>query len=224
MAKFCTKCGARMEDGDRVCGQCGTPVEFIGIENAAGGNVSVGDLGSSRKTKGTKGVKWIVFIVVAIIGFVIVSNVLDNYTGYKGAVRKMVKALEKGDIETLESLTSSVAQEEQSYRDEEDYDENYYEDYVFGTLDKYEEKVGDIKKISYEITDELELSERQQDIIEEKLIDNFNMDTSSIKKIVTVDLRLTVRGEEKSSIYDVQQLYLIKESGGWKIYRGNFGS
>ena len=26
MAKFCANCGAPMEDGDVVCGQCGTPV------------------------------------------------------------------------------------------------------------------------------------------------------------------------------------------------------
>ena len=26
MAKFCGNCGAQLDDGDKVCGQCGTPV------------------------------------------------------------------------------------------------------------------------------------------------------------------------------------------------------
>ena len=29
MAKFCANCGAPMEDGDAVCGQCGTPVSNV---------------------------------------------------------------------------------------------------------------------------------------------------------------------------------------------------
>lgn len=30
MAKFCENCGAAMDDGDAVCGQCGTPVGSVG--------------------------------------------------------------------------------------------------------------------------------------------------------------------------------------------------
>lgn len=26
MAKFCGNCGAQLDDDDKVCGQCGTPV------------------------------------------------------------------------------------------------------------------------------------------------------------------------------------------------------
>lgn len=49
----------------------------------------------------------------------------------------------------------------------------------------------------------------------------YNMDASSIKKVVKVDLKITVKGNKKSSVYNVNNLYMIKESGGWKIYYGS---
>ena len=148
----------------------------------------------------------------------IVIGVVSSMNSYKATLDKMVKALRKDDVATLESLSSSVSDEVYGAW----YDDltGYYEDQVSNTLDKYEDSVGDIKKISYEITDETEFSKRRVNELKDQLVDSYNMDPSDIKKVVDVSLQLTVKGSKKSAAYNVYDLYLIKESGGWKIYYG----
>ena len=238
MAKFCTQCGARMEDDDRVCGQCGTPASDAADMNPAKksdpntpGTVNPGSPANAiGKNKGMKWIVLIIAVVAAIVACVIAVKVVSNFTGYKGTVRKMVRALQKDDVDALESMASSISDvikdNDEDY--EEDYDEedgeeedDYYESLISATLDKYEDKVGAVKSISYEITDTSEISDRRLDKIKENLIDYYNMDTTGIKKIVKVDLRLKVKGENKSSIYDVEELNLVKEDGGWKIHYGS---
>lgn len=212
MAKFCANCGSQMDDEDKVCGQCGTPVAGAEIKSAVGA--------SNTKSKGNNNiVKIIVGIIVAIVVIVVAANIAGNFTGYKGTINKMVKALQNNDVATLEMLASSISEETYGAWYGDDLDE-YYEEAISNVLDKYEDKVGTIKKISYEITNENELSDRRMDELEDNLVDKYNMDTSEIKKVVKVDLKLTVKGTKKSSTYNVSNFYLIKENGGWKIFYG----
>lgn len=218
MAKFCANCGAQLEDGDKVCGQCGTPVNGAAPAPAAASTGTGTDAGKAKS--GNK-----IFIIAAaaivlIVVAVIVVNIAGNYTGYKGTLNKMVKALQEDDVATLESLGSSISEEMYSAWYGDDYFD-YYDDIVSNALDKYEDSVGNIKKISYEITDETEFSDRRLDELDENLIDRYNMDTSGIKKIIKVNLKITVKGNKKSSVYNVDSLYMIKESGGWKIHYGS---
>ena len=39
MAKFCENCGAAMDDGDAVCGQCGTPVGSVNFRKSGLGKI-----------------------------------------------------------------------------------------------------------------------------------------------------------------------------------------
>lgn len=135
-------------------------------------------------------------------------------------MNKMVKALQKNDVATLEALASIISKETLgAWYGEDLYD--YYDEAVSDALDIFEDSVGPIKKISYEITDETEVSARRVEELEDYLVEIYNMDTSSIKKIVKVNLKLTVKGTKKSSTYNTNELYMIKESGGWKIYYGS---
>jgi flagellar basal body-associated protein FliL len=244
MAKFCAKCGCQMDDADKVCGQCGTPVAGSS-ESVAENSESVA--GSSESVVGSpapaapvtngkskkKIVKLIIGVIVAIIAVVIIANVAVNYIGYKGTINKMVKALKNNDTATLESMASSISEEEfeKQYGARDTYEDgetgtykdvyDYYDEVISNTLDKYEDSVGIIKKITYEITDETELSDRRVDELKddlEKLYDN--MDASVIKKVVGVDIKITVKGSKKSSAYDVDNLYMIKEDDGWKVFYG----
>lgn len=210
MAKFCGNCGAQMDDADKVCGQCGTPV--------AGS--SVAEKSAANEKGNNKIVKLIIGVIAAIVVIVIIANVAGSLTGYKSTIKKMVKALQNNDISTLESLASSINEETfGAWYGDDIYD--YYDDMISDTLDKYEDSVGKIKKISFEITDETELSDRRMNELKDNLEDLFNMDTSDIKKVVKVDLKITVKGTKKSSTYNVSSLYMIKENSGWKIFYGN---
>ena len=57
--------------------------------------------------------------------------------------------------------------------------------------------------------------------LKDNLEDLYNMDTSGIKKVVSVDLKITVKGSKKSSTYNVNNLYMVKENSGWKVFYGN---
>ncbi len=217
MAKFCSNCGAQMNDEDKVCGQCGTPVTGANV-NPAPAAAPVAD--EEKKKNNNKIIALIAIAIVAIVAIVVVANIASNFTGYKGTLNKMVKALKDDDTDVLVDLASSISNEVNEAWYGDDY-EDYYEDAVDGVLDKYEDKVENIKKISYEITDETELSKRQMEDLEEAMIDNYDMDFSDIKKVVKVDLKITVKGSKKSGSYNVDDLIMVKEDGGWKIHYGS---
>lgn len=217
MAKFCSNCGSQMNDEDKVCGQCGTPV--------AGANVNPTPAAAPAADEGKKKnnniiIALIAIAIVAIVALVVVVNIASNFTGYKGTLNKMVKALEDDDTDALIALSSSISDEINEAWYGDDFEE-YYEDAIDSVLDKYEDKVENIKKISYEITDETELSKRNMEDLEEAMVDNYDMDFSDIKKVVKVDLKITVKGSKKSGSYNVEDLIMVKEDGGWKIHYGS---
>lgn len=217
MAKFCSNCGAQMEDADKVCGMCGTPVAGATV---AATPVAAPASNDTKKKGNNKLIGLVVAVIVAIVAIVVVVNILGNFTGYKGTLNKMTKALKNDDMDVLEDLASSLSDEmyESWYGD--DYEERY-EDTVSNVLDKYEDEVGNIKKITYEISDETELSDRKMEDLEEAMIENYDMDVSGLKKIVKIDLKITVKGAKKSATYNVHDLIMVKESGGWKIFYGD---
>lgn len=218
MAGFCGNCGKALGDGDKVCGNCGIAVAGKAhVVAAQSDNKTV----VNSKLKGNKGIIYVAVSIVAIVAIVIVSNVISSNTGYNGIIKKMVKAFADYDMATLQGLASGVSDEMYGmwYGDELD---DYYEDKVSDSLDTIEERVGTIKSISYEITDTTEFSERKMDEVKDSLVDNYNMDVDGIKKIVQVDLKITIKGSKKSSSYNVDSLYAIKESDGWKLFYGNF--
>lgn len=217
MAKFCSNCGAQMDDEDRVCGQCGTPFQGAAPTPTPAPAPAPTPSQAGGKSGGKGGfVGLVIGIIAAIVVIVIAVNVVGNFTGYKGTVNKMITALQKDDVATLESLASMIsdAAMEDWYGD--DYYDNY-ENMISSALDQFEDAVGPIKKIKYEITDVTEFSDRRMNDVEDDLVDRYNLDTDMIKKILKVQLKLTVKGSKKSSSYNVNNLYLVKESGGWKL-------
>lgn len=238
MAKFCANCGNQMNDEDNVCSKCGTPVAGAVVQTAAAPEQAQPQQAAPEQAQpqqaapaqaaaptgktisGSKLIKLVAAVLGAIFVLCIVIGVVASMNSYKATLDKMVKALRKNDTATLESLSSSICEE--AYGDWYGGDlSDYYEGQISNTLDKYEDSVGTIKKITYEITDETELSKRRVNELKDSLVDDYNMDPSDIKKVVNVSLQLTVKGSKKSSAYNVYDLYLIKESGGWKIFYGN---
>ncbi|MCM1220413.1 MAG: zinc-ribbon domain-containing protein [Lachnospiraceae bacterium] len=219
MVNFCANCGSKLEKGDKVCGNCGTAVEGMHLPKME----SPASAAGAAKQKGNGNAKIAILIGAGVAFFVVLAigiSIAANFTGYKGTVRNMVKALQEYDMETLYSLTSLTSDEIYEYNYGNDFEVRYQE-MVSDTLDKYEDNVGNIKKITYEISDVTELSDRRVEEIKDSLILYYNLDVSNIKKIMQVSLTLTVKGSEKSASYRVSSLYFIKESGKWKLYYGS---
>lgn len=217
MVKFCANCGLPLDEADKVCGNCGTPV--VGMP-AVKTDIPT-SAAKPAKSKGNTAIVILVGVLIAFIAMLVIGmKVASNFTGYKGTVRSMVKALQNYDMETLNSLTSPTSDEIYGCIYGDDLYDGYQE-IVSDTLDKYEDNVGNIKRITYEISDVTELSDRRVEEAKDNLVMLSNIDASSIKKILKVDLALTVKGSKKTASYNVSKLYLFKENGSWKLYYGD---
>lgn len=213
MAKFCANCGSKMEDGDKVCGQCGTPV--------AQSKTALSKPSGEKKNKGgRRTLKLLLTVGILAVIAAAAVGIAVKCTGYQSALDRMAKALQKNDMDTLEELASSINEGVYGFWYGDDLDD-YYEDTVSDALDKFEDSVGAVKKITYEIIDEKELSSRKVEELEDALEKMYDLDVSGIKKIIKVELELTVKGAKESDTYYVDSLYLVKESGGWKLFYGS---
>lgn len=96
MAKFCGNCGAQLDDDDKVCGQCGTPV------NGNAGTVpGLKVVDPEKKKKMAKRIKWIVALVIVVALAITVVKVYLSFTGTNGLVRKVMTAYEDWETDVL---------------------------------------------------------------------------------------------------------------------------
>lgn len=218
MAKFCSNCGAPVKEGDRVCGKCGTPIPGAAPMPEKAEQPKKPLEGKKRLNI----VKLIAAVVVLIVAAVIAVNVSGRFTGYKGALRTMVKGLEDFDMNALEKVASAIGNGIYGLQYGDGLSD-HYEDMVTRKLDYYEDDLGPIRSIKFQVTGETEFSDRRIRKVEEWLEEKYDIDTEAIgiRKIMALDLTLTVRGSKGTEKYYVQDLYLIRERGGWKIYYGS---
>ncbi len=207
MAGFCGNCGAKLEEGQKVCGQCGTPVEgamkspVIKIDNP------------EKKKKNKKRFKVVTAIIAVILIGIIAVNVILKFTGYNGLLRKVMKAYEAYDIETLVSLSSNIY-----YYGGENYGEDYFENQVGETLESFENSVGHNYKISYEINETYKMSNRSiNETLDQIEYKYSNFDISTIEEIVVCDLNVTAKQDSKSQ-NKALSIFMSKEEGKWKLF------
>ena len=81
MAKFCENCGAAMDDGDAVCGQCGTPVGSVGgtAPQTNSGTVNSQPQANNGETKASNvnNSAFIGKIVCAVIALIVVIGIVN---------------------------------------------------------------------------------------------------------------------------------------------------
>ena len=207
MAKFCGNCGTQLEDNAKVCGNCGTPLDGAST-NIPG--LKVTDPEKQKKMKKTvkRVVGLVLFVAVAIIGF----NVVSQFTGYNGLLRKVMTAYEKYDIDTLVSLSSDMY-----YYGEEDWVDYYFDYSVGNDLDSFEASVGHSYKLTYEINETYVMSERKVDEMLREIEYSYpDFDVSIIEKVVVADLTVTAKQGSKSVNQDMN-IVMTKENGTWRL-------
>lgn len=206
MAKYCGNCGTQLEDDVKACGNCGMPVEDTIVPM-----LSFKDPEKQKKTKKT--VTGIIAAVALVVAVVIAFNIVFQFTGYNGLLRKTMKAYENYDIDTLISLSSNVYY----YEDDEDWIEEYFEYHVGKDIDLFDTEVGHNYKITYEVNEIYSTSERGvSEILKyiESTYPDFDIDT--IQKIVIADVTTTVKQSDRSSSCDIT-VVMTKENGDWKL-------
>jgi len=207
MAKFCGNCGTQLEDNAKICGKCGTPLDGASA-NIPG--LKITDPEKQKKMKKT--VKLVVGMVALVIVAVIAFNVVSQYTGYNGLLRKVMTAYENYDIDTLISLSSDMY-----YYGEEDWVESYFEYSVGDDLDSFESSVGHSYKLTYEVNETYVMSERKVDeMLSEIEYSYSDFDVSVIEEVVVADLTVTAKQGSKSVNQDMN-IVMTKENGTWRL-------
>ena len=207
MAKFCGNCGTQLEDNAKICGNCGAPLDGVST-NIPG--LKVTDPEKQKKMKKTvkRVVGLAIFVAVAIIAF----NVVSQFTGYNGLLRKVMTAYENYDIDTLVSLSSDMY-----YYGEEDWVEYYFEYSVGDDLDSFESSVGHSYKLTYEVNETYVMSERKVDeMLSEIEYSYSDFDVSVIEQVVVADLTVTAKQGNKSVNQDMN-IVMTKEDGTWRL-------
>lgn len=206
MAKFCGNCGAQMDDNAKVCGQCGTPVD----SSTKVSSVKIVDPEKKKKTR--KIFKLAVVLILIVIVAVVAINVVSQFTGYNGLLRKVMVAYEEYDIDTLVSLSSDVY-----YYSEDDYVEDYFENIVGATLDSFESSVGHSYQLFYTVNETYTMSERNADVTLKEIENVYpDFDVNIISEIVVSDITVTAR-QDNESVDRNLNIVMSKESGSWKL-------
>ena len=243
MAKFCSNCGTPVKEGDKVCGKCGVVIQEtvpVSVNEKETGKPEEHakakhpkksekpeksenpEKSREGKKKTVNFIRLIVAAIVLVAVAVIAANIAGVFAGYNGTLKKMVKAMEDFDMAALEEMASGVSNAVYGagYSGELS---DLYEDMVSDKLDYYEDDIGPIRSIRFQITGESEFSDRRIRQAEKWLEETYDADIDKIgiRKIMALDVTLTVRGSKRTEKYYVQDLYLIRERGGWKIYYGN---
>ena len=132
MAKFCANCGAPMEDGDAVCGQCGTPVSNVVKEKK---ETKAAVEGGSTKKLGIAVAVGCVVVVIAVIA--VIANIIGGGSGYKSTLNTLVKAMKNDDDSTIVSISSSISGDIYGSKD---YDK-MIDRFLDNKLDGYEDRI-----------------------------------------------------------------------------------
>ena len=211
MAKFCGNCGMQLDDSARVCGNCGTPLESTAVNTLV-----ITAVKSEKKKKMRKKVKRVLGLLIGLSVLVFVAittlKIVKNYTGTNGVVRKAMSAYMDYDILELVDLSSDMY-----YYTEDEYDEKYFRNVVGRAFDDFEVYVGRNYKLTYEIKDTYELSNRNIETMLTRIEESYpNFDVSIIEKVVTAEISITAEGGKKTYVRDVE-ITMSKEDGEWKI-------
>lgn len=205
MARFCGNCGAQLDDDAKVCGQCGTPID---------GNVpGLKIVDPEKKKKMMKKVKGVIALAIVVVIAVVVVKIISGFTGTNGLVRKIMVAYGKYDIDTIVSLSSDTYY----YNDYEDYVDEYFEYAVGNNIDSFESSVGHSYKMSYEVDEIYDLSQRKQDEILKSIEYAYpDFDVDIISKIAVADVTVTAKQGSKSVSRTVK-ITMSKEGNTWKL-------
>ena len=222
MSKFCGNCGFKMDDDARVCGNCGTPFEGM-PDNGVPQKIKLpktSTMTPEKKKKLKKGLTLGIVAVVAVIAIIVAVNIVSNFTGYKGALRKAMNAIESYDIETLMDVTSDI--KFNSIGSIMSADDILSRE-VSTKLNSYEDEVGHDLHINYSITDSYKLSDRKFQEFTKYVESYYAYDCSDITEVVKVELRIEAKGSSRTKTY-TESIYMIKERNKWYYFNGYIGN
>ena len=218
MAKFCGNCGAKLDEQAKVCGNCGTPVEKLStaekpsnMEKTSKEYLKPAENQSKRK-KSKRIPVLCGCLVVLICAGIALMQILPSATGYKKLLKKVMKAYEEYDIDTLLDNSSDMF-----YYADADFADTYFEGSVGRSLDAFEAAVGHSYQMRYVVSDDYELAERKKSEMLDAIASSYpEFDVGIIENVRMLEVTVTAENDEEST-EQVIEVALTKEEGKWKL-------
>lgn len=205
---FCTNCGKEL-NGATFCTNCGARVESAPAASTTGSNALLEKF-NENKNLIIAGAAALLVIIITIIAIASCSG------GYKGKLKAFMNAYKKGDEKKIVALMpEKLVKKMGGKSDLEDRLEENLE-YQFGKLDDVD---GDIKKMSYKISDVEKLD--KDDIKDlKKEIRNYWGASLDIKQAVKVEIEMTIPidGDKETEDFEVT---LVKIGSKWYYLRSD---
>ena len=222
MSKFCTSCGAELNDNATFCTNCGaqlgsqpqqpganaqTTQNFQGGAAAAAtpaDNVKKAVNGAINKVNDSKYKNYIIVGVAGVLVIVLVIVLLCILLGggYKKPIDNFVKVCEKGDGKAYEAMMITVD-------DDDDDDDTDYDEEAEKIQEKIEKKYGEDVSVSYEIKKKKQIDDDDLDDIND-LLDG----DKEIKDAYTLKVKFKFKGDDESGT-ETASLVVIKYDGKW---------
>lgn len=214
MAKFCTKCGAQLNDDAGFCTKCGAPqavsapTPAVNTQPTPVPTQSTAAVKKSEFNKNTViGISAVAIVVLIIVGvFIAVFS-----GGYKTPIKNMLKGIQNADAKTY-----MKALPDYKFDDTDDSLE-FYQNMIKEKHDSLENKYGKNLKISYDIV-------QKEKLTESVLNDNYGLFKDSdikISKGYSLKLNIEVKGDSGSSVKSYI-FNVAKVNGDWIVLYNNF--
>lgn len=233
MAKFCTKCGASLDENASFCTSCGakfydsTAPAQPAAEKVADANESVLDKFKAnanaesikKLTENPNFKKYVglgAICVVALILIIVLCSMLTG--GYAKPVENMFEAIQKKDGELM---MESYSEYEVDYKAEA-YDmskkevSKYYKEIAKGSYDLVKEEYGRDFKIKVSIEDKEKIEKDDLKDIEEILQIKFDKKKLEVTKGYVLDCDIEIKGDDDEDT-ESGEFLVLKIDGEWCI-------
>ena len=248
MAKFCTSCGAQLDDNATFCTSCGAqlgapsaaPQPNMGQANNAGaafqnaaaqaGGAVKDGFNKAKESLSMENIKnlktnpnkttLIVLggIVIVAIIIVIILYNLIFAHPYKGMLDDYFKGMAKGDPDLIKGAVPKCKIEYLEDQDDDFDEDDYFEKQADAMSDYLDEKYGDDIKITYEIKEEKKLSDKKLDDIKDDLKDRYDAKVK-VTAGYKVKIKAKIKGDDDDDT-DTSTITVAKVDGDWIIYEG----
>lgn len=231
MSKFCSHCGSAMEDHATVCANCGAGVaapqveqpapqvvEAIPVEAPAANQLPpvVNDVIGKVKAKPVLAAIPVAAIVAIILIIVLLSSLFS--AGYTKPIDNLIDITFNGKFDNIEDMAPEAywAYVEDEYDVDlddmiDDAEDNYDE-----LMEYYEEEYGSNIKVSYDVLDKKELSEKKVKKIASALKDQYDIDKDALTKVYELEVELEIKGSEDDDSSGTE-LIVAKIDGDWYL-------
>lgn len=237
MSSYCTNCGTQLPDGAAFCPHCGTARRVVKVETTpqpvptpAAPQTPVTPVAPQSVAPAAQQppLNWRKLLIPAIALVAVIAIVLvvmsksgsGKGSSYESAIDNYF-SVQLGDISVSKVKALAPAEYWEYMEDKygETFDE-YYED-IADELDEYkenlEDKYGRNIKITYEITKERDVSEKNLGYIAEYLADQYDINEDDVTAGYRLDMEMTIMGSDDSDDDEVEDVYVLKIGGKWYL-------